>query len=249
MKKAVIKTLFAVGFIACPACTLSAAPMIHVDSANFDVGTIKQGEQKSIKHTFTIKNIGTDTLVINKVRASCGCIAVGYDTIIPPNKEGKLTQEVNLGSYSGTVRKYVTVQSNAKNSPELRVSLGGTIRSQVGVEPSYLSLKPDSTGLIKQTLNLTTLKKDLKVTDVIFKENENSNQQGVNWQVSLPMHLTYKLWEPDTVFADGYIRYKLSISANVKDNKTTYGQFVITSNHPDKKELTLSGVILNYNKK
>ncbi len=249
MKKAMIKSLIITGCIVCSACTLPAAPMIQVDSVNFDVGTIKQGEQRSIKHTFTIKNSGTDTLVIRKVRASCGCTAVGYDTIIAPNKEGKLTQEINLGSYSGNVRKYVTVESNAKNSPELRLSLGGTIRTQIGVEPSYLSLKPDSTGLIKQTLNLITLKKDLKITDVIFKENDNSSRQGVNWQVSLPMHLTYQLWEPDTVFADGYMRYKLSISATVTENQTTYGQFVITSNHPDKKELALSGVILNYNRK
>ena len=50
------------------AFTLQAAPMISVDSANFDLGTVREGEKKSIKHTFTIKNSGTDTLRIEKVK-------------------------------------------------------------------------------------------------------------------------------------------------------------------------------------
>ncbi|MBN1577001.1 MAG: DUF1573 domain-containing protein [Chitinispirillaceae bacterium] len=47
---------------------LSAAPMIKVDSANFDMGIIKEGAQKSIKHTFIVKNTGDETLIIEKVK-------------------------------------------------------------------------------------------------------------------------------------------------------------------------------------
>jgi hypothetical protein len=50
------------------AFTLPAAPMISVDSADYDMGTIREGAQKAIKHSFIVKNTGTDTLLIEKVK-------------------------------------------------------------------------------------------------------------------------------------------------------------------------------------
>lgn len=42
--------------------------IISVDSANFNAGVFKQGNVKSVKHDFVIKNSGTDTLIIEKVK-------------------------------------------------------------------------------------------------------------------------------------------------------------------------------------
>ena len=65
----IAKKVLAVGYgTLLVAFSLPAAPMISVDSANFDFGTIREGEQKSVKHTFKIKNSGDDTLVIDKVK-------------------------------------------------------------------------------------------------------------------------------------------------------------------------------------
>jgi len=47
---------------------LLAAPKIEVDEAHFDLGTIQEGEKKSISHTYIIKNTGDDTLKIEKVK-------------------------------------------------------------------------------------------------------------------------------------------------------------------------------------
>jgi hypothetical protein len=48
--------------------SVAAAPMIKVDSADFYIGIIKEGEQKSIKHTFIVKNTGDAVLKIEKVK-------------------------------------------------------------------------------------------------------------------------------------------------------------------------------------
>ena len=48
--------------------TLTAAPKIEVDKADVDIGILKMGEKKSIKHTFIVKNTGTDTLIIEKAK-------------------------------------------------------------------------------------------------------------------------------------------------------------------------------------
>lgn len=42
--------------------------VISVDSANFDAGVFKQGQVKSVKHDFVVRNTGTDTLIIEKVK-------------------------------------------------------------------------------------------------------------------------------------------------------------------------------------
>ena len=50
------------------AVSLVAGPKITVDNADFNVGIVIKGTQKSIKHTFIIKNTGDDTLKIEKVK-------------------------------------------------------------------------------------------------------------------------------------------------------------------------------------
>ncbi|MBD3346550.1 MAG: DUF1573 domain-containing protein [Chitinivibrionales bacterium] len=46
----------------------TATPMISVDSADFDVGEIREGSVDKIKHEFTIKNTGDEVLKIEKVK-------------------------------------------------------------------------------------------------------------------------------------------------------------------------------------
>jgi hypothetical protein len=42
--------------------------IIKVDSSDFNAGSIKEGQMKLVRHTFAIKNIGKDTLIIKKVK-------------------------------------------------------------------------------------------------------------------------------------------------------------------------------------
>ncbi len=66
-KKYLKFTLF-LTLLTLPALSPSAAPMIEVDKADMDLGSIPAGNKKSIKHSFIIKNTGDDTLKIEKVK-------------------------------------------------------------------------------------------------------------------------------------------------------------------------------------
>ena len=170
---------------------------------------------------------------------------VGYDTIIPPGREGKITQEIKLGhGKTGKLRKYVTVTSNARNTPTLRLSLGCMIRDDLGITPGYISLTPDSTGKVTGELTLTTEKPDLKVSEVRFVENRHNTGNKNNWQAELPLLFTSKLTRTETIHPDGFIDYSLAISLNMTENKTLYGKFTIVTNHPKKQELTVQGTLL-----
>ncbi len=141
------------------------------------------------------------------------------------------------------MKKYVTVISNAKNTPQLRLSLAATIRPELGIEPGYLSLQPDREGKVSQTLTITTMKKDLGIESVTFKEQEKLGEKGENWRASLPLHFKHDL-KPGKLLPDGYTEYKLDISLQVPEGGLLSGDFVFKTNHPKKKEATLTGVIL-----
>ena len=47
---------------------LLASPMISVDNADVNIGTIIEGKQKMVEHVFKIKNTGDSVLVIKQVR-------------------------------------------------------------------------------------------------------------------------------------------------------------------------------------
>ena len=77
----------------------------------WDFGKIKQGEM--LAHEFVFVNEGDAPLVIERVSTSCGCTAaLASEDKIPPGKEGRIKASFDTRGYSGSVVKYVYVESN-----------------------------------------------------------------------------------------------------------------------------------------
>lgn len=55
------------GLMLVPAA-ISAGPKISIDSIDFDVGSLHEGQFKSVKHSFKVKNTGDSVLVIQSVK-------------------------------------------------------------------------------------------------------------------------------------------------------------------------------------
>ena len=68
MRKVFTHLILCIGCFMLFSFSASGAPMIKIDSMNFDAGTLKEGDQKSVKHTFVVTNTGTDTLKIEKAK-------------------------------------------------------------------------------------------------------------------------------------------------------------------------------------
>lgn len=45
-----------------------SAPIIQCDTQDVNVGTIREGEVKRLRHVFLIKNTGDETLIIQQVK-------------------------------------------------------------------------------------------------------------------------------------------------------------------------------------
>lgn len=90
--------------------------MIEVTENKFDFGKINDGDV--VKHTYMVKNIGENPLVISNVQVSCGCTAPSYPKEpIQPGKIGELTLEFNSAGKAGIVNKNALIIANADNAP------------------------------------------------------------------------------------------------------------------------------------
>lgn len=171
---------------------------------------------------------------------------VGFDSTVLPGREGSITEEVAMSKvHEGAFSKCATVTSNAKNKPDLRLCLKGFVKVPVAVEPQYVAMKRNASGVVSSDLTLGTDKPDLQVKSVTFNSNTNqSPSAGQNaWQNKLPVYTEYKLTKPEKPKDNGSFDYKLTVTLRSELQQNQYGEFVITTNHPEAAELKVNGMI------
>jgi hypothetical protein len=221
--------------------SIISAPVVSVDKVDYNLGEIYQDENNPAQHTFIITNTGDSTLVIKEVKSSCGCTTVGYDSEILPGKTGKITQAINLKNiYAGHFKKDITIFSNAKN-PEVKLSLGGTLRKYVETSSTNIRLTKNDKKIWTDSLILSTEKKDLTVSEVTFKLYNDGGTTPA-WQTDLNLYPKFTFSKISS--ADKKLNsYSLKINFISKDAEPKFGEFIIKTNHPKMPIVTLSGSI------
>jgi hypothetical protein len=102
------------------------APHVAFDNAEFEFGTLKQGE--SISTDFVFKNTGKSDLVIRKVKASCGCTATSPEKmVIKPGETSKIATTFNSRGKRGRQNKTITVITNDPDSPNTILKIKGVV--------------------------------------------------------------------------------------------------------------------------
>ncbi|MES2543562.1 MAG: DUF1573 domain-containing protein [Bacteroidota bacterium] len=86
-----------------------------------DYGTVSKDSDDGIR-SFVFTNTGDAPLIITNVKSTCGCTVPTKPTEpILPGKTGKIDVKYNMNP--GTIRKTITVESNASNYEEGRIPL------------------------------------------------------------------------------------------------------------------------------
>jgi hypothetical protein len=217
-----------------------AGPKIEFDTKSFNCGTAIEGKTEKIRATFIVKNTGDSALKLERVKPTCGCTVVKYDTLIQPGRTAKIESEVVIKGYrSGPLSKSIAVTSNAVNEPTVRLSIEATVVAVIDVSENYLALDSANTNTPK-SVNVASKKSDLKITDISFKANGNAGTSET--KTNQPLSIIYIWTTTDSVRADGYRVYRLNIfSPNLGESVS--GEFVIKTNHPDKTTISLRGKI------
>jgi len=97
-------------------------------SATHDYGTIVQGSDGSCEFKFV--NKGKAPIVLNDVKASCGCTVPEWTrTPVAPGDNGTIKVTYNTNNV-GAFTKSITVNSNAVNSPLVLIIKGNVTAKQ-----------------------------------------------------------------------------------------------------------------------
>ncbi len=98
---------------------------ITFDKTVHNFGTFSE-DKPIVKCEFTFTNTGTTPLQIVRAYATCGCTVPKYTKDpVQPGEKGVIHVTYNgYGTYPGTFAKYITINSNAKNST-VRLTIKG----------------------------------------------------------------------------------------------------------------------------
>ncbi len=102
------------------------APIITFSEKEYSFGTIKENDGV-LSHGFQFKNEGRTPLIINEVKASCGCTVPEWPREpILPGKTGSIKVSFDPKKQSGSFNKTIQVLSNA-SSPQVVISVKGVV--------------------------------------------------------------------------------------------------------------------------
>lgn len=96
--------------------TKKSLPQINFDQIRYDFGEINQGD--TVDYKFKFLNTGNAPLVVNNVKATCGCTQPSYPFIpIEAGEEGHVgVRYISVGK-EGLQKPLITVYTNASKDP------------------------------------------------------------------------------------------------------------------------------------
>ncbi len=153
------------------AAVVYAGPEITFEKQKIDFGEISSGKVFDLKYMF--ENTGDETLIIKNINTSCGCTYTRLEKKeYEPGEKGVIPVKFFSKGYRGKVIKTVTVVSNDKVNPYLRLSLSGLIKlkdfSVAEIDKDLLDFnvirlneKPSKEVIITNTGNI-----DLRILEV-----------------------------------------------------------------------------------
>jgi hypothetical protein len=218
-----------------------AAPKIEISPTTYNCGSFNEGKVDKLKAAFIVKNTGDAVLHIDEVRPGCGCTVVEFDSLVAPGKTGVINASVNLANiHTGDISKTISVRSNAANEESIMLTITATIHSLIDISDQYVNVS--SNTKTPTILYLSSLKKNLNITEITFKSSI-AKKDAPGWQQEMPIVVHYK-WSPtDSVRADGYKVFKLELfkPSNVDGD---YGEMTIKTNHPEKSNIVIQANIV-----
>ncbi|MEA3448332.1 MAG: DUF1573 domain-containing protein [Bacteroidota bacterium] len=101
---------------------MSSLPEFDFPVKEYNFGTVIQGEK--VAYTFTFTNVGGSDLIINNVKASCGCTTPTWTKKpIAPGNKGEIEIVFNSQGRKGEQKKSVKIFANTQpNTTELRIN-------------------------------------------------------------------------------------------------------------------------------
>jgi len=188
------------------AMVVYAGPEITFEKKKIDFGEINSGKVVDLEYMF--ENTGDETLIIKNINTSCGCTYTRLEKKeYEPGEKGVIPVKFFSKGYRGKVIKTVTVVSNDKTNPYLRLSLAGLIK-----------LKDFSVAEVdKDVLNFG----EIKINEILSKKVVIKNAGNIDLRILEVTHSP----EVSTVFDKKIIKSGETCLLTVTFHPLQEGQF------------------------
>ena len=196
---------------------LSAQPKITFEKTEHNFGSFLEaaGVQTT---TFKFKNTGNAPLILNSVRASCGCTTPKWTRDpIAPNGSGEITVSYDPKNRPGAFSKSVTVGSNAETAT-INLIISGQVQQR---EKTLAEKYPREIGSLRAETNhisFAQIKQNAVETKELDLVNDTDKPVKVELQ-TVPSHLNVKV-TPETIPAKSMGKLSVTYNARLAD---TYG--------------------------
>jgi len=179
-------------------------------TTHHDFGTVSRNAKT--EYAFVIENCYEEDVRIVSVRSSCGCTTpVVTKPILKSWEKGAILAQFNTKTFLGTKAAMITVVIDRPYYAEVQLTVGGTIRSDISVDPGEVKFGETEVGT-GRTVDLRisyTGRRDWKIVDV----RGNSDALEVRLDpptrqsnfVSYAMHVKLKPNTPAGEFQDEII--------------------------------------------
>ena len=149
-------------------------PVIEYDKTEHDFGKINEADGR-VTTVFTFRNTGMSPLVLNNVRASCGCTTPKWTKEpVEPGQEGQITVTYNPNGRPGHFSKTITVTSNAKKETTKLYIKGEVIPKTVKPVDKF-PVKMGALSLVTGEMDFGDVKKGAIVTKTIGYANQSDS--------------------------------------------------------------------------
>ena len=190
MKKFISFTLLLTVFISYGILAQTVEPTISFDKDTHDFGNIKEEDGK-VRYDFQFTNTGGKPLIINQVRASCGCTSPDWSKEpVLPGKKGFVSATYDPLNRPGAFNKSLTVISNATNPNVILYIKGEVTAKPVTLEDVYRY----SMGGIRMVTNHVSFAQILKgktSTQEVEIINVSENPVKISFS-KVPSHILIK---------------------------------------------------------
>ena len=130
-------------------------PRIETVQPVFDFGEVLRGQ--AVTHTFVFRNVGDATLVVDRVKSTCGCTGVLLsEKSIPPGAEGTVKATFNSSRFQGKVEKKILLYSNDPAGAPVTFTVKGVVRIPLESNPARISFGEVSVGQSKTVAAVLT---------------------------------------------------------------------------------------------
>jgi hypothetical protein len=201
-------------------------PKMVLSEVEWDFGVVKPNEKPT--KIFTIKNEGDEDLIIEKARASCGCVKTSISNKrIKSGKSAELKVTFDTTGYDGKVGKDIFITSNDFQEPEKRM--------HVSVEVEH---QPNPILNLSQTeWNLALISQGDKPSLSLIIENAGDKDLVID-KLEVYKHMSYNVTLPLTILPQGKQEIILTYDSTGHELGEVREAIRIFSNDPKKEALS-----------